>query len=113
MGLLTREQLLAMDFAGIGHSVFISDKAIFEGCRRFTSGSGKINQCDDYNIASQVFLKSSSDDHPIAKMTNRVPPVRYKARQHALVTLKQHVVVGCGSMTLAGVAMFTCAGDNS
>lgn len=68
-------------------------------------GAGAIAVGDFANISSRVAIYSSSDDYSGATMTNPTVPDRFKAVDHAPVTIARHVVLGCGSVVLPGAVL--------
>lgn len=70
-------------------------------------GAGRITLDDFCNISSRVSIYSSSDDYSGEKMTNPTVPIEYTGVCSAPVLLKEHVIVGCGSVILPGVTLDT------
>lgn len=68
-------------------------------------GAGRITLGDFANISSRVAIYSSNDDYSGAAMTSPQVPAQYTDVTHADVTLGKHVIVGCGSVILPGVAI--------
>lgn len=68
-------------------------------------GAGKITLSNFCNISSRVSIYSSNDDYSGAYMTNPTVPNTYTNVNHADVLLKEHVIVGCGSVVLPGVTL--------
>lgn len=68
-------------------------------------GAGTITLSDFCNISSRVSIYSSSDDYSGITMTNPTVPIQYTGVTHADVFIGRHVIVGCGSVILPGVAI--------
>jgi len=73
----------------------------------FTSiiGNANITISDFCNLSSRVSVYSSSDDYSGNTMTNPMIPDDYKAVIHKDVFMDKHVIIGCGSVILPGVAL--------
>lgn len=65
-------------------------------------GAEKIILSDYCNISSRVSIYSSNDDYTGTAMTNPTLPAEYTNVTHADVYLAKHVIIGCGSVVLAG-----------
>ena len=70
-------------------------------------GAGQIVLNDFCNISSRVSIYSSNDDYSGEKMTNPTVPAEFTGVCNAPVFLKEHVIIGCGSVILPGVTLDT------
>lgn len=68
-------------------------------------GAGRITLSDFSNISSKVAIYSSSDDYSGQHMTNPMVPDEYTGVIHGDVTLRKHVIVGCGAVILPNVTL--------
>jgi galactoside O-acetyltransferase len=68
-------------------------------------GKGKILVGNYSAISSRVSIYSSNDDYSGDSMTNPLILDDYKKTYHADVTLKEHVIIGSGSVILPGVVL--------
>ena len=68
-------------------------------------GAGKIVLGDYANVSSKVAIYSSNDDYSGEWMTNPTVPSELTNVTHADVVIGKHVIIGCGSVVLPGVAL--------
>lgn len=68
-------------------------------------GRGAIVLDDYVNISSRVAIYSSTDDFSGEFMSNPTIDARFTRVRDADVTLRRHVIVGCGSVILPGVEL--------
>jgi galactoside O-acetyltransferase len=68
-------------------------------------GAGKISIHSFSNISSRVSIYSSNDDYSGASMTNPTIPDEFRDVEHADVTIKQHAIIGSGTVILPGVIL--------
>lgn len=68
-------------------------------------GAGRITLGDFCNVSSRVSIYSSNDDYSGEKMTNPTVPSEYTGVYSAPVLLREHVIIGCGSIILPGVTL--------
>ncbi len=68
-------------------------------------GAGRIIVSDYCNISSRVSIYSSSDDFSGTFMSNPTIPVEYTNVYSAPVLLKEHVLIGSGSIILPGITL--------
>ncbi|QMI05664.1 acyltransferase [Citrobacter sp. RHB25-C09] len=68
-------------------------------------GAGRIVVSDYCNISSRVSIYSSSDDYSGAFMSNPTIPPEYTNVYSAPVLLKEHVLIGSGSIILPGITL--------
>jgi galactoside O-acetyltransferase len=57
---------------------------------------------DYVNLSSRVSIYSSNDDYSGEYMTNPMVPEQFTNVRHADVVLKEHVIVGSGTVILPG-----------
>jgi acetyltransferase-like isoleucine patch superfamily enzyme len=65
-------------------------------------GKGKIVIGDYGNLSSRVSIYSSNDDYSGNYMTNPMVPLKLTNVKHADVILKEHVIIGSGTVVLPG-----------
>jgi acetyltransferase-like isoleucine patch superfamily enzyme len=65
-------------------------------------GNGMITLKDYVNLSSRVSIYSSNDDYSGEYMTNPMVPEQFTNVRHADVVLKEHVIVGSGTVILPG-----------
>ena len=82
----------------IGNNVHIA-------CYCSLIGKGKITLENYSGLSSRVSIYSSNDDYSGNSLTNPCIPDIYADAKHLPVTLKEHVIVGCGCVILPGVIM--------
>jgi galactoside O-acetyltransferase len=68
-------------------------------------GAGKIKLDDFCNLSSRVSIYSSNDDYTGQYMTNPMVPPEFTNVSHADVLVGKHVIVGSGSVVLAGLRL--------
>jgi len=68
-------------------------------------GAARITLSDFSNLSSRVAVFSSDDDFSGESLTNPTVPDAYKRVTHAEVMLGRHVVVGSGTVILAGATL--------
>ncbi|MEI8255821.1 MAG: acyltransferase, partial [Deltaproteobacteria bacterium] len=64
---------------------------------------------DFAGLSARVSVYTSTDDYTGGSLTNPTVPDRYKQLRSGPVTLKRHVIVGCGSVLMPGVTLETGA----
>ncbi len=65
-------------------------------------GKGKIELKDYVNLSSRVSIYSSNDDYSGEYMTNPMIPENFTNVHHEDVVLKEHVIIGSGTVILPG-----------
>lgn len=68
-------------------------------------GAGEIHIGNFCNISGRVSIYSSTDDFLGDAMTNPMVPSTYTNVFSAPVTLREHVLIGCGSVLLPGIIL--------
>jgi len=68
-------------------------------------GAGKITLPDFSGLSSRVSIYSSNDDYSGANMTNPMVPTKFTGVKMADVHIGKHVIIGSGSVILAGVIL--------
>lgn len=68
-------------------------------------GAGYIEIGDFSTISSRVSIYSSNDDYSGKTMTNPMIPSEYTGVEHKDVIIKDHVIIGSGSVILPGVTI--------
>lgn len=68
-------------------------------------GRGKIELMDFANLSGRSSIYSSNDDYSGRSMTNPMVPDEYKNVDCRPVMIGRHVIVGCGSVILAGTTL--------
>jgi len=76
-------------------------------------GAGKVTLEDFTCLSGRVSVYSSSDDYSGNFMTNPCVPSEYTNVIHAPVTLKEHSLIGAGSVVLPGVEIGECSAVGS
>lgn len=71
------------------------------------SGSGGITIGNFCTISQGVRIYSASDDYSGQTMTNPMTPIEMRAENRAPVVLRDHVIVGSGSVVLPGSSLGT------
>ena len=75
------------------------------GCYASIIGAGEIVLSDFSGLSGRVSIYSSSDDYTGEYLTNPMVPDEYTNVTSDDVYIGRHVVVGCGSVILPGVAI--------
>lgn len=65
-------------------------------------GKGKIELRDFVNLSSRVSIYSSNDDYSGEFMTNPMVPIKCTNVKHEDVVIKEHVIIGSGTIILPG-----------
>jgi galactoside O-acetyltransferase len=68
-------------------------------------GRGPIVLGDFANLSQRCSIFGSSDDYTGSAMTNPTVPEAFTRVEHGPVTLGRHVIMGCGTVVLPGVAI--------
>jgi acetyltransferase-like isoleucine patch superfamily enzyme len=71
------------------------------------SGSGEISIGNFCTLSQGVRIYSASDDYSGETMTNPTTPKETRAEQRAPVVLKDHVILGSGTVVLPGAVLGT------
>lgn len=113
-----RAQLYCPENISIGCNVRIDDFCILSagtlisignyvhiGCYSSLIGKGNIIISDFCSISGRVSLYSSSDDYSGEYMTNPMVPQAFTHVTDAPITMRKHVIVGCGTVILPGVTL--------
>lgn len=69
------------------------------------SGSGEISIGDFCTISQGVRIYSASDDYSGMSLTNATTPDQYRNETRSPVVLRDHVILGSGSVVLPGVML--------
>ena len=72
-------------------------------------GKEKITLCDYVNLSSRVSIYSSNDDYSGEYMTNPMVPEQLTKARHEAVMLKEHVIVGSGTVILPSSILNRCS----
>ena len=113
-------QLFGCEFMSIGSNVRIDCFALLSAsaagleigsCVHIAAGSylfgsgGRLVMENFSGLSSRVCVYTASDDYSGACLTNPTIPDSYRSVESGDVILREHVIVGCGSVILPGVTI--------